>query len=208
MDGVYTKDRKFKMNTRFEDNEYDYEKNIVVTLLNQNEKGAYEHHIGHLFIKIQDEEIKITDFIINYKYRSNGYGIEMIKEAVKCIESKSIEGNRFYGQISGVDLEDFKYTKKITDSSDYKKLRAFYEKLGFIFLDDTTFEKRLENVDFKMWEHLLDVTQENKRLEDIIVKLHDKNTINEQHIEKTKELEGFLHSNILGKFVLKLYKKV
>lgn len=201
MEHKYTKDNKCKLKSTTSKRENNELSELKVELLSLNKQKNSKKSLGKLVIKKEDEMLKINEFTIQEKYRNNGYSIEMFKEAIKGIETNKTEAVALFGDVSSVITKGSNKVIDIQENGDYEELKAFFENIGFEFKTNTIFERNIESVDFHMWNQLLNVSINNKKLENIIMDLHEDN-------QSYIELKNFLHNNTLGRFVLKLYRKI
>src|SRR5699024_4451965 len=193
--------KEFTIKEKYQNNEYNELNELKVELLNIKKKKNSKKSLSKLVIKKEDEMLKINEFTIQEKYRNNGYSIEMFKEAIKGIETNKTEAVALFGDVSSVITKGSNKVIDIQENGNHEELKAFFENIGFEFKTNTKFEKNIENVDIHMWNQLLNVRINNKKLENIIMDLHEDN-------QSYIELKNFLHNNILGRFVLKLYRKI
>ncbi|MBI5973912.1 hypothetical protein [Staphylococcus caledonicus] len=166
-----------------------------------NDKDDYYINIGHLGIKYEgSSQWKIIDFEIDRQYRGQNYGAAMLVEALEGVTKLSNTQNIYlYGEISSVYIEDRNNYMDINESLGYKKLKMFYQKLGFTFEDDINFYKHTSVEAVPDWQQVMKYSME---IEELKVEIAFKDIILEAYEKSRYQMQ----SSFLGRLLLKKFE--
>lgn len=188
---------KVKLNHNSHDNDF------YIRIILLSEKDNDSSHNGHLVIKYEESKKAwwIVEININKKYQSQNYGAAMILQGIKTIRyltetyPESTKASYIHGLIGGIFIKDISMDEPITKSKGYWKIKAFYEYLGFGFIDDIHFEKDLSQTSLYEWEQRIELSIQVSELK---LELAIKNQVLQSYEDDIKYVE----SKRLGRYLL------